>query len=94
MKDEEEDEDEEIAQKTIVRLNICQHRYHKGCLVKWLGKRAECPLCRSQAMFANTPTIDDDTQMQSINNKTKAMESKPKPMFTVWGFQRVLELRI
>jgi hypothetical protein len=26
----------------------CQHTFHAGCLEKWIGRKAECPLCRGE----------------------------------------------
>lgn len=36
----------------------CNHSFHKDCLLNWLQRRLECPLCRSQLP---APESDDDS---------------------------------
>mmetsp|Transcript_24100 Transcript_24100/g.29929 ORF Transcript_24100/g.29929 Transcript_24100/m.29929 type:complete len:133 (+) Transcript_24100:552-950(+) len=31
----------------FVMPGLCQHRFHKECIFKWLKKEARCPLCRT-----------------------------------------------
>jgi hypothetical protein len=31
----------------------CDHIFHRGCLVSWLGDHDECPLCRRRLVHAD-----------------------------------------
>ena len=35
---------------TVRALSSCFHRYHTGCIDKWLGVRAACPVCNVPAI--------------------------------------------
>ncbi|URE12383.1 Zinc finger, C3HC4 type (RING finger) [Musa troglodytarum] len=37
---------EESAAAAGVREMPCGHRFHEGCIVKWLGMHGSCPVCR------------------------------------------------
>ena len=38
-------------------LNACKHQFHTDCVIKWLEKKAECPLCKAQIakLFGTQP---------------------------------------
>lgn len=40
---------------------ICQHYYHKDCILKWLDRSNTCPICRC--------VIDDDSKIENILTK-------------------------
>ena len=37
---------------------LCKHSFHKSCLVEWLIKKANCPLCRENCKkFTDVPFL-------------------------------------
>jgi len=39
----------EKMEETVVKLNNCSHMYHEGCILDWLVRKRECPLCRQNS---------------------------------------------
>ncbi|XP_053257421.1 E3 ubiquitin-protein ligase RNF181 [Podarcis raffonei] len=44
----------EFEEEEVVRKMPCEHIFHKGCILPWLGKTNSCPLCRHEL-----PTDDE-----------------------------------
>ncbi|KAM6432255.1 E3 ubiquitin-protein ligase RNF181 [Liasis olivaceus] len=44
----------EFEEQERVRKMPCQHLFHAGCILPWLGKTNSCPLCRHEL-----PTDDE-----------------------------------
>ncbi|XP_072834918.2 E3 ubiquitin-protein ligase RNF181 isoform X2 [Pogona vitticeps] len=44
----------EFEEDETVRKMPCQHLFHAGCILPWLGKTNSCPLCRHEL-----PTDDE-----------------------------------
>uniref|UniRef100_A0A803TJJ8 E3 ubiquitin-protein ligase RNF181 n=1 Tax=Anolis carolinensis TaxID=28377 RepID=A0A803TJJ8_ANOCA len=38
----------EFEEGEVARRMPCQHLFHSGCLLPWLGKTNSCPLCRHE----------------------------------------------
>ncbi|KAH0623015.1 hypothetical protein JD844_030900, partial [Phrynosoma platyrhinos] len=43
----------EFEEEETVREMPCQHLFHSGCLLPWLGKTNSCPLCRHELTTDN-----------------------------------------
>ena len=37
----------ELMEVNCVRLPLCRHCFHRGCLILWFENNSTCPLCRS-----------------------------------------------
>lgn len=46
----------------------CGHTFHSSCLVTWLWKKQECPLCRAQPVeSSDSDESDDDGEVQQVS---------------------------
>lgn len=37
---------QENMEENIVKLNNCSHKFHENCIVDWLIRKRDCPICR------------------------------------------------
>ena len=42
-------------------LTPCNHKFHKQCLLEWMEKRLQCPVCREPLPPPDPPEIDTDS---------------------------------
>ncbi len=55
-----------------MRLASCRHSFHRECLLKWLERTSNCPLCRFEL-----PTDDaqyEQFKAQKKREKTRELE--------------------
>lgn len=60
----------ESAQNAI-ELPICKHSFHSDCLMKWLEKSSNCPLCRY-----DLPTDDADYERYKKQKKREKVREQ------------------
>ncbi|XP_053126133.1 E3 ubiquitin-protein ligase RNF181 [Hemicordylus capensis] len=58
----------EFEEAEVVRKMPCQHLFHTGCILPWLGKTNSCPLCRHEL-----PT-DDETYEEYKKEKDRRQQ--------------------
>ena len=39
---------EDYKNKEEIVMLLCNHYLHKKCLIKWLQRKRECPMCRQE----------------------------------------------
>ena len=42
---------ENINNKKNLYRSICNHKFHKNCIIKWLEIKPNCPYCRKYFKF-------------------------------------------
>ena len=57
----------------------CGHTFHSSCLVTWLWKKQECPLCRAQPVeSSDSDESDDDDEVQQVSMRQYEMQRSNK----------------
>lgn len=50
----------------VTKFGECNHYFHSECLFKWLEKKEDCPLCRSEKLFDSKKRKHDQITCQLI----------------------------
>ncbi|EAS06273.2 anaphase-promoting complex subunit 11 RING-H2 finger protein (macronuclear) [Tetrahymena thermophila SB210] len=58
----------ELQKQHDLRLTICKHAFHSECLMAWIRKNENCPLCRQSFKIAD---IIDYIVVQKLNQNLK-----------------------
>ncbi|KAJ6653244.1 hypothetical protein lerEdw1_009408 [Lerista edwardsae] len=58
----------EFDEEEVVQKMPCQHLFHAGCILPWLGKTNSCPLCRHEL-----PT-DDESYEEYKKDKVRRQQ--------------------
>ena len=45
------------GETTVVALENCGHKFHRNCLLDWLERKQECPICKRNIADAEVETI-------------------------------------
>ncbi|CAN0896562.1 E3 ubiquitin-protein ligase MPSR1 [Linum grandiflorum] len=52
----------EWSEGEFVKEMPCKHRFHGGCVEKWLGVHGSCPVCRFQMPAEELENVSDEEQ--------------------------------
>jgi hypothetical protein len=46
----------------------CGHKFHENCLVDWLDKKSNCPICRAQVHWSDFAYLSQPTEKEIIDD--------------------------
>ncbi|KAJ8263604.1 hypothetical protein COCON_G00160610 [Conger conger] len=72
----------EFEELETVRKMPCQHFFHAGCILPWLGKTNSCPLCRLELPTDNQEYEEFKKDKERRKQKEHRLENLHGAMYT------------
>ncbi|XP_048379167.1 E3 ubiquitin-protein ligase RNF181 isoform X2 [Stegostoma tigrinum] len=72
----------EFEEEEMVKKMPCEHFFHSGCLVPWLGKTNSCPLCRLELPTDNPEYEEYKQDKERRKQKEHRLEYLHGAMYT------------
>lgn len=72
----------EFEEQETVRKMPCEHFFHGGCILPWLGKTNSCPLCRLELPTDNQEYEDFRKDKERRKQKEHRLENLHGAMYT------------
>ncbi|XP_069773788.1 E3 ubiquitin-protein ligase RNF181 isoform X2 [Narcine bancroftii] len=72
----------EFEDEELVKKMPCEHFFHSGCIVPWLGKTNSCPLCRLELPTDNEEYEEYKQEKERRKQKEQRLEYLHDAMYT------------
>ncbi|KAK1154101.1 E3 ubiquitin-protein ligase RNF181 [Acipenser oxyrinchus oxyrinchus] len=72
----------EFEEEETVRKMPCEHLFHSGCILPWLGKTNSCPLCRHEMPTENKEYEEFKKDKERRKQQDHRLENLHGAMYT------------
>uniref|UniRef100_W5NE42 E3 ubiquitin-protein ligase RNF181 n=1 Tax=Lepisosteus oculatus TaxID=7918 RepID=W5NE42_LEPOC len=72
----------EFEEEETVRKMPCQHLFHSGCIMPWLGKTNSCPVCRHELPTDNQEYEEFRKEKERMKQRKHRLDNLHGAMYT------------